>query len=211
MEMAVSTARKDEPELLIIPPLFDDANRMRAQLVLLMHTLRDIGISSVMPDLPGMNESLQPQAAQTLPAWRAAVSSATEHFGVSRALFVRSACVLDNGAVSALHYATHDPAKLLRAMARAQSLAEKEAGNHRSPSEILDSARASGGTIAGWQIGRTMAQELCETAEVTNKAARPITHEEIGGRPLWLSNEGGVDERQAQVLAKVLAEWIGTR
>ena len=211
MEMAVSTARKDEPELLIIPPLFDEANRMRAQLVLLMRTLRDLGISSVMPDLPGMNESLQPQASQTLSAWRAAAASAAKHFGVRHALYVRQACALDSGAVPASHYAPSEPSKLLKAMVRAQSLAEKEAGKDRTASQILDAARVQGDQVAGWEIGRTMAQELCETAEVTNKAATPITHEQIGGRALWLSNEGGVDERQAQVLAKVLAERIGTR
>lgn len=211
MEMAVSTARKDEPELLIIPPLFDEANRMRAQLVLLMRTLRDLGISSVMPDLPGMNESLEPQAFQTLSAWRVAAASAAKHFDVRHALYVRQACVLDTGTAPASHYAPSEPSKLLRAMVRAQSLAEKEAGNDRTASQILDTARVHGNLVAGWEVGRTMAQELCESAEVTNRAATLITHEEIGGRPLWLSNEGGVDESQAQALAKVLAERIGTR
>ena len=209
MEMALSTARKANPDLLIIPPLFDEANRVRAQLVLLMRTLQDLGVTSVMPDLPGTNESLQPQAAQTLSAWRAAVTSATEHFGVSRALFVRSACTLDTGAVPAFHYASHDPAKLLRAMARAQSLAEKEAGNHRSPSEILDGARASGGIIAGWQIGPAMAQQLCETQTDQSDGVTPIAHEEIGGRALWLSSEGGIDEKQAKALAAVIAQEAG--
>lgn len=206
VELAISTARKDAPDLLVIPPLFDEANRMRAQLVLLMRTLQDLGISSVMPDLPGTNESLQPQDAQTLSAWRAAAGSAAKHFGVRHALFTRSACFLDTGVVPAIHYAPSDPAKLLRAMARAQSLAEKEEGNHRTPSQIIEKACSDGSTLAGWKIGAAMARELVEGTVDGNVTARILTHDDIGGRPLWLSNESGVDEKQAIALAAVIAE-----
>ena len=210
VELAVSTARKDAPDLLVFPPLFDEANRMRAQLVLLMRTLQDLGISSVMPDLPGTNESLQPQDAQTLSAWRAAAGSAATHFGVRHALFTRSACSLDTGVVPAIHYAPSNPAKLLRAMARAQSLADKEAGNERTPSQIIETARADGATLAGWKVGAEMARELAEGTADGNAAAKIISHDEIGGRPLWLSNEGGVDEKQAKALAAVIAEGART-
>ena len=51
--------------VLLIPPLFEEANRMRRTLVLAMRALSaDMGIvPSLLPDLPGQNDSLEPTVA----------------------------------------------------------------------------------------------------------------------------------------------------
>src|SRR3546814_17749013 len=48
--------------IVIVPPLFEEANRTRRTLVLAMRALAADGFAAVLPDLPGQNESLAPRA-----------------------------------------------------------------------------------------------------------------------------------------------------
>ena len=56
--------------ILIVPPLFDEANRLRRTLVLAMRALAAEGLAAVMPDLPGQNESLVALEAVDLERWQ---------------------------------------------------------------------------------------------------------------------------------------------
>ena len=46
------------PTIMILPSLFEEANRMRRILVEVMRGLVASGLASALPDLPGTNESL---------------------------------------------------------------------------------------------------------------------------------------------------------
>ena len=66
--------------LLVLPALFDEANKLRRQTVEVMHRLDLSGIDSFLPDFPGCNESTQPLEGQTLADWQCAAEAAQLHF-----------------------------------------------------------------------------------------------------------------------------------
>src|SRR5690606_13943847 len=85
-EYALTVDRARPARVLIIPALFDEANRLRRFTVELMRRLDSAGIDSALPDLPGTNESLQPLDAQTGDGWRAATAAAAAHFAATHVL-----------------------------------------------------------------------------------------------------------------------------
>ena len=80
--------------LLIVPALFDEANRMRRFTVEVMRRLDGAGIDSFLIDLPGCNESLAPLEDQTPESWRQAVTAAAAHFRASHVLGIRGGALL---------------------------------------------------------------------------------------------------------------------
>lgn len=66
------------PTILILPPLFEEANRMRRILVEVMRGLAGMGIASALPDLPGMNDSQVATIDARFDHWATAVASVAE-------------------------------------------------------------------------------------------------------------------------------------
>src|SRR3546814_6195196 len=60
--------------IVIVLPLFEEANRTRRTLVLAMRALAADGFAAVLPDLPGQNESLAPLADVDLERWQDALA-----------------------------------------------------------------------------------------------------------------------------------------
>jgi hypothetical protein len=65
-------------QIIVTPPFFEEANRVRHIIVTLMRALDDAGIGSVLPDLPGTGESLTPVVDVTLADWRDALKSSAD-------------------------------------------------------------------------------------------------------------------------------------
>ncbi|RIV90883.1 hypothetical protein D2V17_03695, partial [Aurantiacibacter xanthus] len=72
------------PRLLVLPAWFDESNKTRHFTVELMRLLAERGVASVLPDLPGCNESLADLTRQTLASWREASAAAAEHFACAQ-------------------------------------------------------------------------------------------------------------------------------
>src|SRR5690606_7125640 len=79
--------------LLVLPALFDEANKLRHFTVEVMRRLDRAGIDCFLPDLPGCNESLAPLEAQTLTGWREAAGKAANRFAATHALTVRGSAL----------------------------------------------------------------------------------------------------------------------
>ena len=62
-EMALRFGKDRPRRLLMIPPLFDEANKFRHQVTEIMRRFDANGVDCVLPDLPGCNESTAPLAA----------------------------------------------------------------------------------------------------------------------------------------------------
>src|SRR3546814_19089219 len=62
--------------ILIVPPLFEEANRARRTLVLAMRALAAEGFAALLPDLPGQNESQVPLIEADLTRWPGAIADA---------------------------------------------------------------------------------------------------------------------------------------
>src|SRR3546814_19861715 len=61
--------------ILIVPPLFEEANRTRRTLVLAMRALAAEGFAALLPDLPGQNESQVPLIEADLTRWHGAIAA----------------------------------------------------------------------------------------------------------------------------------------
>ena len=198
-------------KLLILPALFDEANKLRRQTVLIMRQLAELGIGSAMPDLPGMNESLAPLSEQSLTQWREDTAQVAEHLGATHILTIRGGALIAPDTLPGWQYVPTGGSRLLRNMLRARVLASKEAGRAETTSKLGELGVKEGIELAGWQFGPTMFGELqnAEPAEGTQQTT--IAQSDIGGAALWLRAEADEDAAQAQKLASIIAEgMVGT-
>ncbi|UIP05641.1 hypothetical protein LY632_07910 [Erythrobacter sp. SDW2] len=205
-EMArLFTGKDRRHRLLVIPPLFDEHNKLRRQLVEVMHRLDLSGIDCVLPDLPGWNESLAPLNEQTLDSWRAAIKAAVAYFKPTRYLAVRAGTLLVPIGLPGWDYAAVSGKQVLRGMVRAHIIASKEAGREETSDELMAMARNVGIELAGWKLGPDLVTQL-EVAEPGESPIRSkIDQGTVGGKPLWLRAEPDEDPEQADAIAAIIA------
>jgi hypothetical protein len=191
--------------LLIVPALFDEANRMRRFTVEAMRRLDGAGIDCFLPDLPGTNESLQPLELQTPDLWREAMAAAARHFRASHVLGIRGGALVTPPSLPCWHYAPVKGASQLRTMLRARILSSREAGIDESQAELLEQGRTHGIELAGHRLGPEFIRQFQSLVPVE---ATAIDQDMLGGSGLWLRAEPGEDRAQADALAAILAIGI---
>ena len=192
--------------VLIVPALFEEANRTRRMLVDTMRELHAYGPGVILVDLPGCNESLAGFSVQTLDSWRAAMADAAVHFGATHVLAVRGGALV---APANLPGWALEPAKgagLLRQLLRARVMGSREAGREEKVEDLLAQGRVEGLDLAGYRFGAELIAGL-ETAQPAPHLVS-ITLSEIGGAALWLRSEPGEDADQSAALARKLAAAI---
>ncbi|WP_328600521.1 alpha/beta hydrolase family protein [Pontixanthobacter aquaemixtae] len=194
-----------EKRLLILPALFDEANKLRRQTVEIMHRLDLSGIDSVLPDFPGCNDSMQPLEAQTLDSWRAATAAAAKHFDATHLLTMRSGALLAPDGLPGWRYAAHGGKQMLRSMLRARTIAAREAGREESTAELEQTGRKDGIELAGWKIGPDMFAALSDAATPSSETLADIPREAVPGAGLWLRAEPDEDPEQADAIAAIIA------
>lgn len=203
-EMALGFDGRRERRLLVIPPLFDEANKFRHQLFEIMRRLDARGIDCFLPDLPGCNESLAPLDKQSLAHWRASVAAAATHFSAIGIFAVRSGCWLVPDEGAGWLYAPVKPQQLLRNMLRARILSAKEAGREERSVSLMETARANGIELAGWPLGPQLVTELEGTQFTASPGYTVIDQADVGGTPLWLRAENDYDPGQATAVAELI-------
>ena len=194
--------------LLIVPALFDEANRMRRFTVEVMRRLDGAGVDSFLPDLPGCNESLQQLETQTPGAWSDAVSAAAKHFRASHVLGIRGGALLLPSELPGWRYAPVNGASILRQMLRARIIAQREAGVAETQEELLVQAEARGLELAGYRLGAEFIRNFQSLTPTIAPAISEIGQDMVGGGGLWLRAEPGEDREQADALAAILAIGI---
>ncbi|HEY0960643.1 MAG TPA: hypothetical protein VGE05_15425 [Novosphingobium sp.] len=192
--------------LLIVPALFDEANRLRRLTVEIMRRLDGAGIDSFLADLPGCNESLEPLEAQTPSSWRAAVTSAAGHFRATHVLGMRGGGLLLPDNLPAWRYAPPKGASVLRQMIRARIVASREAGIAETQEGLLETARASALDLAGYRLSPEFIAEF--QAMAPDETVRNIPQDMVGDAGLWLRAEPDESREQADALAAIIAIGI---
>lgn len=201
-EYALTFGRHRGKRLLIVPALFDEANRLRRLTVETMRRLDGAGIDSILPDLPGTNESLQPLAVQEPQDWSDAMTAAARQFGATHVLGVRGGCLFTQVGLPALHYAPAKAAGLLRQMLRARTLASREAGREETREGLMELALAQGIELTGHRLGAEFIRQF--EPLTPREDAVEIAQETIGGSGLWLRAEPGESAVQADALAAAI-------
>lgn len=202
--MALTIETGSELRLLIVPALFDEANRMRRFTVETMRALGSVGIDTFLPDLPGCNESLAPLKTQTLSSWREAAGRAAQTFGVTHALTIRGGALVAPAEIPCIRYAPVTGAKILRAMLRARSIQAREAGRVESLAGLAETGREQGLDLSGWEMGAGMFRQMEDAAPVT-AGCTTIEQAELGSAGLWLRAEPGEDADQVRTFALLVA------
>lgn len=194
--------------LLIVPALFDEGNRMRRLTVEVMRRLAASGIASVLPDLPGLQESTFPLEQAGLDLWRGALASLAMATGARRVLALRGGALVSPDGLAGWHYAPTPGTSILRQMIRARIIAAREAGREEKHDALLAQGRTEGLDLAGYRLGAAMIADL-ESAQAAQDDITTIGHDMLGGAPLWLRAEPGENHEQADTLAAIIA--VGMR
>lgn len=204
-EFALAFARGRPHRLLIVPALFEEANRMRRLTVEIMRRLDAAGIDCFLPDLPGCNESLQAFEVQTLDTWRAAMTAAAGHFDATHVLGIRGGALLLPD-LPGWRYAPVKGANLLRQMLRARIVVSREAGVTETQETLLETGSREGLELVGYQLGAALLGQLQNAAP--SERGSEISQDMLGAGGLWLRAEPGDDRLQADALAAIVAVGI---
>ena len=207
-EYALIIERAPQTRVLIVPALFDEANRMRRFTAEVMRRLDNAGIDSVLPDLPGTNESLQSLDIQTGAGWRAAMEAAAVHFQATHVLGIRGGCLYAPVNLPGWHYAPVKGAMLLRQMMRARILAAREAGREETQEQLTALAVREGLDLSGHRLGPALFSDLQVAEAAPSETVTRIAQDAIGGSGLWLRAEPGEAPEQADALAGIIANGV---
>lgn len=205
-EYALSLDRGRRHRLLVVPALFDEANRLRRFTVELLRELDGCGIDCLLPDLPGTNESLQPLAGQSLAGWQTAMTAAALHFRATRVLAMRGGALAAPRDLPGWSYAAVSGEAVLRHMVRMRILAAREAGREETQAALLATGLREGLELGGYALGPAMIAGLqgADPPELT-----AISQADIGGPGLWLRAEPDEAPAQSRALAASIAGALG--
>jgi hypothetical protein len=194
--------------ILIVPPLFDEMNRVRRMLVEAMRALASSDVRSLLPDLPGCNESTADLAVQTLESWQDAVGAAGSQLGATHVASIRGGTVIDHKpALPQWRLAPVKGSSLLKTMLRTRIAAEKEGGKSVTNEQLMAMAQSAPLELSGNMLGLAMLESLdgAEPALVAN--LRDVAVADIAGTPLWLRAEPQDSAEMSAALAAELDRW----
>ena len=186
--------------VLIVPALFEEATRTRRMLVETMRALAAAGVASVLPDLPGCNESLAPLDHQSLASWHEAILAAAAHFSPTHVFGLRGGALLVPDSLPGWRFEPIGGSQALRPMLRARTVAAREEGRAETMDDLLAEGRERGIELAGYRLGAAMIRDL-EAAALADTGHSTLSLEDVGGAALWLRSEPGEDGNLSAALA----------
>ena len=207
-EMLLAFDRGRAQRVLVCPAWFDEANKLRRFTVEVMRRLDAAGIDSLLPDLPGCNESMAPLDDQTLAGWSEAMAAAAQNLGATHVLAIRAGALVAPAGLPGWHYAAQSGPKLLRGMIRARTIAAREAGIAETSEGLMAEGRARGLVLGGWALGPAMFAALEGAEPALAPGQSDIAQTAVGGPGLWLRAEPDEDAGQADRLAALIVQSL---
>jgi pimeloyl-ACP methyl ester carboxylesterase len=198
------------PAVLMLPPLFEEANRTRFFLVELMRGLAGHGIASILPDLPGTNDSPVATVDARFADWEAAIAALP---APRTTVSLRGGALLDTVATTDRHwrFAPETGARLLRDMVRSTAMTSSlKAG------EIETAAHTTPTALAGNLIHPELFVALGASVPANKGSIRTVRLEDdageadarVAGTPLWRRAEPDHDAALAGALVADIATWL---
>lgn len=217
-ELCLCAAAQSPRRVMLVPPLFDEMNRMRKMLVDVMRALEGLEVGSFLPDLPGTNESLIGLEQVTFSDWQAAIQACAQQHEISHIASFRGGALT----VAAMDKASHwifSPVKgatILRTMMRTRVAADRESGLNTSLAELAAQAETRPLELAGNILGSDLFAQL-NAAEIPAMENQRIVRLESDNKPsdiqipgsaLWLRAEPDDDPAMSKTIANDIAAWI---
>lgn len=182
-------------QILVIEPLFEEANRCRRLVVRIMRTLAENRIGSRLALLPGQGESETGIAEVNLDDWRAAVAAQRERLVVS----LRGGCLIDTAATpdAIWRFSPETGERVIRDLRRAEIAGQSGAG------------------FAGHALSEPMIEALAAARCAPHPEVRTVRLDTEAGEadvrfaasPPWRRAEPGDDPHLATGLAEDIAVW----
>jgi hypothetical protein len=182
-------------QIIVIEPLFEEANHCRKLVADIMRALDLHGIGSSLADLPGTGESLTDIASVRIADWRATIERQAPAFIAS----FRGGALVDEVASRAVwRFSPETGMRIVRDLKRA----------------TLASAGAA--LYAGHPLSDAFLSELEAATPFPVPSLRTVRLEDdpgeadtkVTGSPLWRRAEPGEDRALAAALAADLADWV---
>lgn len=204
----------NQTQIIIIPPFFEEHNRLRQLIVSIMRGLNAAGIGTALPDLPGTGESLIPVSTVTFDAWRAALSAAAAAVrpqnGPLLAMSFRSGALVDDaaGANALWRCAPETGQRVVRDLLRTRLAGG--ANTDAMPDDLVH--------LAGYKLQQALLDSISAAVPATThptRVARLKTDTapadvQLEGSPVWRRSEPGDDPILCDaIIADVLA-WVKT-
>ena len=202
-----------ERRLLIVPPLFEEMNRTRAMLVTAMRGLAARDVMTLLPDLPGCNESVAMMEQQAIGSWRKAIEACAKEHGATHVASIRGGALIDDGPfLRHWRLAPVKGASLLKTMLRTRMVADKENGKSSTAESLITEAEATGWVeLAGYRLGTAMLLDLDGAVASPVNSLREVQLGEapgqLWGKPIWLRTEPQEDPDMSMALAAELDSW----
>lgn len=193
--------------LLILPALFDEGHKLRHFTVNVMRMLEKQGVASFMFDPAGLMESEHLLSETSLDDWQAEAKAAAKALSATHILALRGGALIAPERANLAYYAPLGGKSLLRAMLRAKTIADREAGVVSTQESLRETGKAEGLRLAGYSLSRAMIAQLENATHA--QASRSIAQSELGGPALWLRAEASHNPEQARSLTDLVVEWIG--
>lgn len=197
--------------VLILPPLFDEMNRTRRMIVEAMRHLAKRDVASLLPDLPGSNESKAVLSEQSMESWRRAVSDAAMQSKATHVFSIRGGSLLDDATgLPICRLVPVKGASLLKTLLRARISADKEAGLVSTTEQLIIEGQRHGLNLAGHAIGPAMLGDLEKALPVATDNITDATLTDVAGTALWLRSEPGDSPEMSAALAGYIDQWSAT-
>ncbi|MEP3227453.1 MAG: hypothetical protein ABJO01_15865 [Parasphingorhabdus sp.] len=218
-ELCLKSGQNHAHSILLIPPLFDEMNRMRMMLVDVMRMLDRKAIGCILPDLPGTNESLFPSEKANLTVWKQALSQCCDqHLEGRHIVSFRGGCLIDMIIDKPIlwRFAPVNGNSLLRTMMRARIASDKEAGQNVTMDQLANEADAAMVNLAGNLLSGQAFAELGDAVPADAQSTRLALLQgrsqpadiHLAGSALWLRAEPERDLVLSQAVADDIADWI---
>jgi len=196
--------------ILIVPPLFDEMNRVRAVLIGAMRELATGGVTTLLPDFPGCNESLAPIPEQTIESWTRAMNVSAGQLVPTHVASIRGGALIVSGiALPQWRLSSVKGASLLKTMLRTRIASDKEAGHLTTVDSLMTDAQSGPIELSGYLLGAEMLAGLdgAVPGDVGVEVALGDDPGQLRGKPLWLRAEPQEDAEMSAALAAELDRW----
>lgn len=191
-------------QIIMLEPLFEEANRCRRLIAELMRRLAEQGIGVVLPDLPGTGESLTEIGTVTLTDWHDAIAAVRATVAPVVVASMRGGALLDGGAsaIGRWRFAPETGVRIVRDLKRTK------ASTARSDSPLYAGHHLSDAFLAGLESTPLTTGANIRTLRLESDAADADA--KLPGAPLWRRAEPGEDAALAARLADDLCAWVQT-